>query len=264
MDTDLPSGTKIEFEPDPEVYNLEPINIDFNFLCETCKNLSYLTKGLEFILKNKNKTLSFKADNGIKDLIIDVAKNKINNTPLYAKIEEDGQEVEIAMCWTKNEEKFFVFTNGLLNSEGGTPLTGFKTSLTRKMNKVLGVKFNGDMARTGLVYAINCKVKNPSFANQTKTKINNPELRTMADKACSDAIDEFKKIESKQFDSIREFLIREVKADEAAEKARQAVYNAQKDILELNKKKMNFNTKLKDCVKHGEDSILCIVEGETK
>ena len=135
------TGTSIQFAPDPEVYNLETINIDFNVLCEKCKNLSYLTKGLTFILETgKPKTEEYKkveycAKNGLLDLIRDNVKSPIHQTPIHFEMEDGNDKVEIALQWTKGKEKSFVFTNGLENIEGGTPLTGMKTALTTFMKK---------------------------------------------------------------------------------------------------------------------------------
>ena len=165
-------GTSIQFAPDPEVYNLEPIVIDFNVLCEKCKNLSYLTKGLTFELEADDNKITFCAKNGLLDLIKDNVKEPIHKTPVYFEMEDGQDKVEIAMQWTKGKEKSFVFTNGLENIEGGTSLTGMKTAITTFMKKQFKGEFNGDIARTGLVYAVSCKTPNPSFANQTKTKIN--------------------------------------------------------------------------------------------
>ena len=175
-------GTSIQFILDPEVYNLEPINISYEELCKKCKNLSYLTKGLTFDLfyRDKDGTKyhnTYCAKNGILDLIKDNVTDAVHSTPVYFEMEEDNLKVEVALMWTKGKEKSFTFTNGLHNSEGGTSLTGVKTAITTFMKKQFKNGFDADMARTGLVYAVSCKVPNPSFANQTKTKINNPELR---------------------------------------------------------------------------------------
>ncbi len=169
-------GTSIRFEPDPEVYNLEPIAIDFDVLCARCKNLSYLTRGFTFDLTDKKnkKHVVYCAKNGLLDLIKDNADNAIHSTPVYYTIKEGAIEAEIAMMWTKGKEKSFTFTNGLHQSEGGTSLTGVKTAITNFIKKQFKGEFDGDMARTGLVYAVACKIPNPSFANQTKTNINNP------------------------------------------------------------------------------------------
>lgn len=266
-DTNAKYGTSIQFSPDPEVYNLEPINIDFNVLCEKCKNLSYLTKGLTFILEtgkprtNEYKKVVYCAKNGLLDLIKDNVKNPVHKNPIYFEMEDGNDRVEIALQWTKDKEKSFVFTNGLENIEGGTPLTGMKTALTTFMKKQFKGDFDGDMARTGLVYAVSCKTPNPSFANQTKTKINNPELRGLAQRATGQALQEFSIRKKNDFDQVIEFLTKERKAELAAERARRQILEATKDIEKNQKKKVFASDKLKDAEFLGENSTLLLVEG---
>lgn len=256
-------GTSIQFTPDQEVFNLEPINIEFDFLCSQCKNLSYLTKGLTFELVSGDKKVIYCAQNGLLDLIKDNVKNPIHSTPIYFEMKDGLNEIEIALQWTKNKEQSFVFTNGLHNSEGGTSLTGLKTSITRNINKVFGINLSGDMARTGLVYAVSCKTPNPSFANQTKTKINNPELRTLADRAFSEAFSQFNTYSAAEAKQIDDFLTREQKAEIAAERARNAVLTHTKEMNEASKKKVLMVDKLKDAQYLGEKATLLICEGDS-
>ena len=259
------SGTKIEFILDEEVYNLEPINIDFDVLCEKCKNLSYLTKGLTFtLIDNINKKeINYCAKNGLVDLIKDNVKNPIHKSPIYFEMEVGDDKVEIALQWTKDKEKSFVFTNGLENIEGGTPLTGMKTALTTFMKKQFKGDFDGDMARTGLVYAVSCKTPNPSFANQTKTKINNPELRGLTQRATGQALQNFSIKKRNEFEQVIEFLTKERKAELAAERARRQILEATKDIEKNQKKKVFASDKLKDAEFLGENSSLLIAEGDS-
>ena len=267
--TNTKYGTSIQFIPDPEVYNLEPINIDFNILCEKCKNLSYLTKGLTFILETGKpssddyKKVTYCAENGLIDLVRDNAKNPIHKNPIYFEMEDGQDKVEIALQWTRGKEKSFVFTNGLENVEGGTSLTGMKTAITTFMKKQFKGEFDGDMARTGLVYAVSCKTPKPSFANQTKTKINNPELRGLTQRAVGQALQDFSIRRKNEFDQVIDFLSKERKAELAAERARKQVMEATKDIERNQKKKVFASDKLKDAEFLGEDSTLLIVEGNS-
>ena len=149
------------------------------------------------------------------------------------------------------------------NIEGGTPLTGMKTALTTFMKKQFKGDFDGDMARTGLVYAVSCKTPNPSFANQTKTKINNPELRGLAQRATGQALQEFSIKKKNDFDQVIEFLTKERKAELAAERARRQILEATKDIEKNQKKKVFASDKLKDAEFLGENSTLLIAEGDS-
>ena len=258
-------GTSIQFAPDPEVYNLEPIVIDFNVLCEKCKNLSYLTKGLTFELETDGKKVTYCAENGLLDLIKDNVSNPIHKTPVYFEMEDGQNKIELAMQWTRGNEKSFVFTNGLENIEGGTSLTGMKTAITTFMKKQFKGEFSGDIARTGLVYAVSCKTPNPSFANQTKTKINNPELRGLAQRATGQALNDFSIRRKSEFEQVLEFLVKERKAEAAAERARRQVLETTKEISNDKKKRIILADKLKDCKIHGENSgsVLAICEGDS-
>lgn len=255
-----PTGTKIIFIPDEEVYKDEPLKINFDHVCKMCKDLSYLTKGLLFTLINEktNKKVEYCAENGILDLINEETKSKAITQPFYISSTFDKTEIEIAFEWTKEDEKEYCFTNGLINIEGGTPVTGFKTSLTRNLNKVLDKDFSGDIVRSGLIFAISCKVPNPSFANQTKTKINNPELRGYADQACADII---KNIPKKDLEIIKKYLEQEEKAANAAKKARETV---RKTPMNKGGLKTILAGKLADCTEKDRSKCeLILVEGNS-
>ena len=151
----------------------------------------------------------------------------------------------------------------MYHSEGGTSLTGVKTSITNAIKKRFKDGFDGDMARTGLVYAVSCKIPTPSFANQTKTKINNPELRGLAQKTTTQAIQKFEVAFPKQMDAIIEYLGRERKAEMAAENARRKIMETVKDIERNQKRKVFASEKLKDAEFLGQDSVLLLVEGNS-
>ena len=258
------TGTSIQFIPDPEVYNLEPIKVDFDVLCGRCKNLSYLTKGLTFDLLGPNKKhVVYCAKNGLLDLIKDNAEKAIHSTPAYHVIKEGNIECEVALMWTKGKEKSFTFTNGLRQSEGGTSLTGVKTAITNFVKKQFKGEFDGDLARAGLVYAVSCKVPNPSFANQTKTKINNPELRGIAQRATGTALDTFMNRRPNDFKAVMDALATERKAEQAAERARRAVLEKVKEVNNAGKKGMIDVDKLADAENLGENAVLLLVEGKS-
>mgnify|MGYP001128586280 CR=1 FL=1 len=260
-------STQVQFIPDQEVFNLEPIVIDFEKLKTMCKNLSYLTKGLTFELtdarEKKIQKFTFCAKNGLLDLLSDHVVNPVHSSPIYYEFKDGPNKIEIALQWTKDREKSFVFTNGLPNVEGGTSLTGLKTSITRNLNKQFKNPFSGDLVRRGLVYAISAMIPNPSFANQTKTKINNPELRGFADKAFTEAWNDFILKYPGDLDKIKEYLTKEDKADRAADKARQAIINSDRLVEKSKKDKSVLAGKLVDCEEHGSDSILFCVEGKS-
>ena len=165
--------------------------------------------------------------------------------------------------WTKGKEKSFTFTNGLCQSEGGTSLTGVKTAITNFVKKQFKGEFDGDLARAGLVYAVSCKVPNPSFANQTKTKINNPELRGIAQRATGIALETFMNRRPNDFKAVMDALATERKAEQAAERARRAVLEKVKEVNNAGKKGMIDVDKLADAENLGESAVLLLVEGKS-
>lgn len=263
---DPSTGTVVEFIPSQEVYNLEPIKFDFEEIKKMCQDWSYLSKGVSFILHNHitNEKITYLSKNGLIDLMKEKSDKMLHKTPLSISINEDGIEAEIVMGWTNNRSEIWhVFTNGLENSEGGTSLTGIKTALTNFFKKKLKGEAHPDVLRKGLFYAVSCKVPNPSFANQTKTKVNNPELRGLCQRATTRMLEEFELRHKDEFEKILELLTKELKAEVAAEKARKQVLEATKDIEKNQKKKVFASDKLKDAEFLGQNSTLLIVEGDS-
>ena len=260
------NGTVVEFVPSQEVYNLETVKFDFDEIKKMCQDWSYLSKGVSFILHNHitNEKITYLSKKGLLDLMTEKGGKIIHKTPLSIVIEENGIEAEIVMGWTNNRnETWHVFTNGLENAEGGTSLTGIKTALTNFFKKKLKGEAHPDVLRKGLFYAVSCKVPNPSFANQTKTKVNNPELRGLCQRATTQMLETFELRHNDEFKKVLELLTRELKAEAAAENARKKVLEATKEIEKNQKKKMIASDKLKDAEFLGEGSTLLIVEGDS-
>ena len=260
------TGTVVEFVPSQEVYNLEPIKIDFEEVKKMCRDWSYLSKGISFILTDHTtgEKVTYLSKNGMLDFMKDHGDKALHKTPLHITVAENGIEAEIVMEWTNSRsENWHVFTNGLENSEGGTSLTGIKTALTNFFKKKLKGDGSPDVLRKGLFYAVSCKVPNPSFANQTKTKVNNPELRGLCQRATTQMLEEFEYRHGDEFQRILELLTKELKAEAAAERARKQVLEAVKDVEKNQKKKAFASEKLKDAEFLGENSILLIAEGDS-
>ena len=260
------TGTVVEFVPSQEVYNLEPIKIDFEEVKKMCRDWSYLSKGISFILTDHTtgERVTYLSKNGMLDFMKDNTEKVLHKTPLHITLSENGVEAEIVMAWTNTRtESWHVFTNGLENSEGGTSLTGIKTALTNYFKKKLKGEGSPDILRKGLFYAVSCKVPNPSFANQTKTKVNNPELRGLCQRATTQMLEEFEYRHGDEFQRILDLLTKELKAEAAAERARKQVLEAVKDVEKNQKKKVFASDKLKDAEFLGEGSTLLIAEGDS-
>lgn len=262
-DSSYPHGTLVKFSPDIEVFKNMEEGFTFSRICENVKTISYLTSKIRFIVINEetNEEKEFYSENGIADFLKEKIKKPLMLNPILASAKDSTDEVEIAFMWTGDATQEYVFVNGLICEQGGTPVTGAKTKITTKIKSLSGKNFDPDLIRKGLVYAINCKVANPSFANQTKSKINNPNLRTLAAKAFDDGLEEF--ANSPDFGAIIEMMNRMASAEKAAEKARQAVLNHNKEMKEIRKNKLAFIDKLSDAENLGPDAILCIVEGDS-
>ena len=194
----------------------------------------------------------------------DTIKKPLHKHIIYnSVVDTNGDKVEIAFQWGDGKEESYVFVNGLRCPEGGSPITGAKSAITRTFNSLSKSSFDGDSIRGGLFYVINCSVAQPSFANQTKSKINNTNLRTLASNAFSDALKQMKLKYSNEFDDIVEMMKKIEKAEKAAEKARQQILNAVKDVEKNQKRKVFASDKLKDAEFLGENSTLLIVEGNS-
>ena len=256
------TGTIVGFIPDKEVFQNMTETFTYDRICSEIKNISYLNKGIRFIIESTDgRKQEFYSENGIADFIRDKIKKPLMKAPIICSAKDDTDEVEVAFMWTGDVGASYVFVNGLYCPEGGSPITGAKTTITTSMKRLTGKEFEPELIRKGLVYAINCKVANPSFANQTKSKINNPNLRTLASTAFKQGLEEFSN--TPDFSIIVEMMNKFQKAEEAAEKARQNVLNQQKKMNELRNQKVAFIDKLNDADVLGEDSILCVVEGDS-
>jgi DNA gyrase/topoisomerase IV subunit B len=256
------TGTYIRFKPDEKVFTNAVEGFSYEKICSEIKNISYLNKGIKFIVETTSgKKNEFYSENGIADFIRDNISKPLMKAPIICSASDGTDELEIAFMYTGGVGESHVFVNGLYCPEGGSPVTGAKTTITTSMKRLSGKDFDAELIRKGLVYAINCKVANPSFANQTKSKINNPNLRTLASQAFKEALEEF--ANGPDFAPIVEMMLKYQKAEKAADKAREAILSQQKKMSDLRKQKVAFLDKLSDAENLGEDSILCIAEGDS-
>lgn len=263
------NGTEVYFIPDKEVFCNGKIGFDYLRICEDIKAISYLYSGITFevsgvSLEGEEDCQIFCAKNGITDFVKDNISKPLHKHVITASASNEDDSVEIAFQWAAGaKEKSYVFVNGLLCPEGGTPITGAKSAITKTLNNLANATFDGDKIREGLFFVINCKVANPSFANQTKSKINNSSLRTLTSNAFTAAIKQMYSDYNDEFNTIVALLRKIEKADEAAERARNAILNQEKKEAASKRRKVQMPDKFKDCEKHGEDSLLIICEGNS-
>ena len=261
----LKNGTDIYFEPDPKVFSNGEIQYDYARICQDIENISYLYPGITFIVEDKlsGTRNTYCAKNGIVDFVTQNVKKPLHKHIITGSASDGTDSLEIAFQWGTRNETAYVFVNGLRCPEGGTPITGARAAITKTFNTLANASFEGEYIRKNLFYVINCKVENPSFANQTKSKINNASLRTLASTAFTNALKEMNTMYSNEFNAIADMLTKIEKAEAAATRAREAIMNMEKKEQEQKKRKIAMPDKFKDCEKHGADSILIISEGKS-
>ena len=257
------NGTYVRFKPDPEVFSNGEIGYSYERICADIKDISYLYPGIEFIVSCGEETKTYCAKEGIVDFVKEMVQKPLQKHIITGSATDGTDTVEIAFQWGTKRETPYVFVNGLRCPELGTPVTGARAAITKTFNNLSGQNFEGEYIRKNLFYVVNCKVENPSFANQTKTKINNPSLRTLATTAFTSALKEMNIKYNSEFTTIVEMLKKIEKAEAAAEKARNAVLNMEKKETEHKKQKITSSDKFKDCEKHGQDSMLIVCEGNS-
>ena len=260
------NGTYICYKPSQEVFSAEPIHFNYEEICEQMKEYSYFNKGITFIIKDAitGETKTYMSKNGLMDFVKENLDKPIHKAPLHYINSENGIDVEIILQWTSNrEEKFYLFSNGGENENGGTPITGIKTALTNFFKKKLKGEAHADILRKGLVYVCSVNLKDPIYDGQTKSKITNPELRGLCQRVTTQMLESFEQQHADEFQRVLDLLAKEQKAELAAERARKQVLEAQKEVEKSQKKKYIASDKLKDAEFLGQDATLLIVEGNS-
>ena len=258
-------GTYIVYKPSQEVFNAEPIHFDFNEICNIIEEYSYFNKGVEFIVSNAEtkEQKSYLSKNGLMDFADAKVSKRIHKHPIHIQTTENDIDIEIILNWTTGKEKFYLFSNGGENENGGTPITGIKTALTNFFKKKVKDLGSGDVVRAGLVYICSVNLKNPIYDGQTKNKITNPELRGLAQRCTTQMLDNFVRRYPLEFEQIVTLLTKELRAERAADRARKQVLEASKEVEKNQRKKVFASDKLKDAEFLGQDSTLLIVEGNS-
>ena len=184
-------GTKVHFLPDKEIFTT--IEYNYDTLAQRLRELAFLNKGLTITLTDERSTDSktgeakhaeFKYTGGIAEFVkhLNRGKQVLHDKPIYMEAEKDGVGMEIALQYNDGySETVFSFANNINTVDGGTHLSGFRTSLTRTINyagnqlqlfKDLKENLSGDDVREGLVAVVSVKLSQPQFEGQTKGKLN--------------------------------------------------------------------------------------------
>jgi DNA gyrase subunit B len=259
-----PNGTYIWYKPSQEVFNADTVHFDYDEICSIIEEYSYFNKKIRFIVINAEtqERNEYYSARGLADFADKKIQKPLHKNPITFSTSENGIDIEIIAQWTTGKERFYLFSNGGENPNGGTPITGIKTALTTFFKKYIDTS-DSDLVRRGLVYICSVNLKNPIYDGQTKTKITNPELRGLAQRSMGQALNDFKDKNPNEFEQIINFFKRYAKADAAAEKAREAILNHEKKEATSRRKKVLMPEKFKDCEKHGENSTLIITEGNS-
>lgn len=260
------TGTTVHFEPDKSIFHLseETPAFEKERIRNELRLTSYFIPNVTFIYKDGEKVEKFLSKNGLKDFAADNINKPLHKQYIYATRTFDNDiDIEVFAQWTAGREKCYVFSNGALNSGGGTPVSGMKAAFTRTINDLAKESFDGDMIRKGLVTIINIKHPHPVYQNQVKDKIQNQELRGYTQTAFTEAIKNWASSNATDFEKIIGMLAKEAKADEAAERARQAILSHEKEMATVAKHKVIDSDKLLEARKLGDDSMLVLVEGES-
>src|ERR1035437_9021268 len=188
----IKTGTKVHFVPDKSIFTTT-LEYNFDTLSQRLRELAFLNKGLIITLTDERQTDSktseakraeFKYNGGIAEFIkhLNRGKSVLHDKPIYMEADKDDVHIEIGLQYNDAySESVFSFANNINTVDGGTHLSGFRTSLTRTINyagqqmglfKDVKENLTGDDVREGLVAVISVKLSQPQFEGQTKGKLN--------------------------------------------------------------------------------------------
>jgi len=264
------TGTTISFLPDKEVF--EETEFSADTLTQRLRETAFLTKALRIRLTDERaegKAVEFHYEGGIRDFVAytNEPKDPIHRRIVYFEGENDAGYVEVAMQWNSSyQESVFSFANNINTHEGGTHTQGFRSALTRTINKYARDKgllkekeenLEGEDIREGLAAVISVKLLNPQFEGQTKTKLGNPQVAGLVESTVNARLAEF--LEENPRDA-KQVVLKAVAASRARQAARKARDLTRKSALSGS----SLPGKLADCqLKDADSCELFIVEGDS-
>jgi DNA gyrase subunit B len=270
VDQAIDTGTTITFHADEEIFGTASYN--FDTLSDRLREMAYLNKALEIYLRDerKDEEKTFYFEGGITGFVRHLNRNRLvrHPRPIYVSKLLNSTLIEAALQYNDGfTESTFGFANCVNTVDGGTHLTGFRSALTRVLNdyahknKILkdeDPNLTGEDVREGLTAIISVKLAEPQFEGQTKSKLGNPEIKSLVESAVGEGLSLYLEEHPDEAKRILDKCLTAARAREAARKAR--------DLI-IKKSSLDTGTlpgKLADCSEK-EPSLreLYLVEGDS-
>ena len=274
------TGTKITFLPSNKIFS--SIKFSGNILIKRMRELAFLNKGIKITFidssQKKEKTQEFKFDGGLLEFVefLDEKREKLQNKngnnlfkkPIYIEGKKDQIEIECSLKWNADySEDLFPYTNNIYQRDGGTHVLGFRSALTRIINKYANennllkknkLAISGDDIKEGLTCVLSTKIPDPKFSSQTKDKLVSSEVRMIVETIINEKLSIWFDQNPSVAKVILSKIIQAAMARDVARKARENV--RRKGALELS----GLPGKLADCqIGKQEGTELFIVEGDS-
>jgi DNA gyrase subunit B/topoisomerase-4 subunit B len=265
------TGTRVSFTPDPSVFG--DLTFDAKLVRRTLEVKSYLLRGVRFLFRDQasGEYAEFRHEGGVADYLraqVAEAQESALLDPPFELVREGELHVELALTWTEAaRERVASFVNGIPTPDGGTHEQGLRDALVKALRSFIetfslaprGLALSTEDLREGLVAVLSVRLREPQFQGQTKTRLNNPEVRTAVDNQVRASFDRWL-IDNR---TAGEALVgRAVQAARARLASRQAA-------AEVRRKtpagvRVALPGKLADCAStHAEECELFLVEGDS-
>jgi DNA gyrase subunit B len=274
------TGTQITFLPSKEIFS--SIKFSANILIKRMRELAFLNKGIKIIFTDaslkKEKVTEFRFDGGVLEFVefLDEKREKLQNKngndlfkkPIYIEGKKDNIEIECSLKWNAGySEDVLPYTNNIFQKDGGTHVLGFRSALTRIINKYANehnllkknkLAISGDDIKEGLTCVLSTKIPDPKFSSQTKDKLVSSEVRMIVETIVNEKLSIWFDQNPSVAKIILAKIIQAAMARDVARKARENV--RRKGALELS----GLPGKLADCqIGKQEGTELFIVEGDS-
>ena len=274
------TGTEIIFLPSKEIFS--SVKFSANIIQKRMRELAFLNKGLKISINDltikKPKIIIYKFDGGILEFInfLDEKREKLKNKngndlfkkPIHIEGNRSNVEIECALQWNSMySEDVYPYTNNIFQKDGGTHLLGFRSALTRVINKYANelnllkknkLSISGDDVKEGLTCILSVKIPDPKFSSQTKDKLVSSEVRNIVETIISEKLSLWFDQNPSVSKTILAKVIQAAQARDVARKARENV--RRKGALELT----GLPGKLADCQNSKQEGTeLFIVEGDS-